>query len=112
MKRHNVGGMVRGLPSRVANRGKRRAGEQQKVRDELTAVTNETARLRKQIAALETGVQALQDEVQECRHLNRRLAELTDIVQELLLPIAEQDETKIRETLAAYAGDLTAPVVE
>ena len=33
-------------------------------------------------------VAELEDEVQECRQLNLRLAELTDVVQELLLPVA------------------------
>ncbi len=38
--------------------------------------------------ALKDRVAVLEEEVQECRQLNLRLAELTDVVQELLLPVA------------------------
>ena len=34
--------------------------------------------------------------MQECRQLNLRLAELTDVVQELLLPVAQRDEAEDR----------------
>ena len=40
------------------------------------------------VDALRERVAVLEDEVQECRQLNLRLAELTDVVQELLLPVA------------------------
>lgn len=45
---------------------------------------------------------ALEAEVQENRQLNRRIAELTDVVAELLVPLAERDETRARELLAEY----------
>ena len=44
----------------------------------------------------------LEDEVQECRALSLRLAELTDIVTELLLPVAQRDEQKLEELLERY----------
>ena len=44
--------------------------------------------------------------MQECRALNLRLAELTDIVTELLLPVAQRDEEKLRELLARYQESL------
>ena len=37
---------------------------------------------------------------------NRRLAELTDIVQELLVPLAQRDEDKINEYLERYSSSL------
>lgn len=49
------------------------------------------------LAALQRRVTDLESEVQECRRLNRRLAEITDLLQEVLLPAAAQD----REALAA-----------
>jgi uncharacterized protein involved in exopolysaccharide biosynthesis len=58
------------------------------------------------IEALRTRVAVLEDEVQECRQLNLRLAELTDVVQELLLPIAQRDEQKIGEILERYPKGL------
>jgi hypothetical protein len=44
----------------------------------------------------------LELEVQECRALNLRLAELTDLVTELLVPIAQRDQAKLDELLAKY----------
>ena len=44
--------------------------------------------------------------MQEARRLNRRLAELTDVVQELLVPIAQRDEEKVREYLDRYSASL------
>jgi hypothetical protein len=51
-------------------------------------------------------VRVLEDEVQECRRLNLRVAELTDLVMELLLPVAQQDEQKVRDLLARYQDSL------
>jgi hypothetical protein len=48
----------------------------------------------------------LEDEVQECRQLNLRLAELTDVVQELLLPVAQRDEAKVAELMERYSKGL------
>lgn len=56
-----------------------------------------------QITALQERVQVLEDEVQECRQLNLRLAELTDVVGELLLPVAQRDEAKVAEVMEKYA---------
>lgn len=64
-----------------------------------TAVAATTLDLRRRMTALE-------EEVQECRELNLRLAELTDIVTELLLPVAQRDEEKLRELLARYHESL------
>ena len=55
--------------------------------------------LRKRVAALEA-------EVQECRQLNLRLAELTDIVTDLLVPLAQGDQQGVRDTLAKYQESL------
>jgi Domain of unknown function (DUF6752) len=55
--------------------------------------------LRKRVAELEA-------EVQECRQLNLRLAELTDIVTDLLVPLARGDQDGVREVLAKYQGSI------
>ena len=49
---------------------------------------------------------ALEAEVQENRRLNRRIAELTDVVAELLVPLADRDEERVQEVLAAYRAGL------
>lgn len=64
----------------------------------ISSITNrarEAAALRRRVARLEA-------EVQECRALNVRLAELTDIVTELLLPVAARDEDKLAGLLKKY----------
>lgn len=59
-----------------------------------------------QLAELAQRVTELELEVQENRQLNIRLAELTDVVQELLLPIAQRDDERLNEVLDRYAGKL------
>jgi len=56
---------------------------------------------------LEQRVAALEEAVQENRALNVRLAELTDVVSELLLPVAARDEEKLEELLGKYRGDFS-----
>lgn len=57
-------------------------------------------------AALEARLDELADEVQECRRLHLRVAELTDIVQELLLPAARRDQEKLEILLERYSSQL------
>jgi hypothetical protein len=58
------------------------------------------------VEALRARVAVLEDEVQECRQLNLRLAELTDVVQELLLPVAQRDEQRVAEAVEKYSRGL------
>ena len=51
-------------------------------------------------------VNRLEQEVQECRALNLRLVELTDLVTELLLPVAQRDEAKVNELVERYQRSL------
>jgi hypothetical protein len=51
-------------------------------------------------------VAQLEAEVHECRRLSLRLAELTDIVQELLIPLAQSDPAKVEEILRRYGDEL------
>lgn len=60
-----------------------------------SASASATVGLRRRVTALEA-------EVQECQALNLRMAELMDIVTELVLPIAQRDDEKLREALAKY----------
>jgi hypothetical protein len=60
----------------------------------------------RQVEELAARVAVLEDEVQECRQLNLRLAELTDVVGELLLPVAQRDEGRIAEVMERYSKGL------
>jgi flagellar biosynthesis/type III secretory pathway chaperone len=62
--------------------------------------------VRVDMVKLAARVTELEAEVQECRQLNLRLAELTDVVQELLLPAAQRDQARVDELLQRYAKNL------
>lgn len=55
--------------------------------------------------ALVQRVRALEQEVQECRQLNRRLADVVDVVVELLVPAVDRDDTKLADTLRRLRPD-------
>jgi hypothetical protein len=57
-------------------------------------------------AELERRVAELEAEVQECRNVNLRVAELTDLVTQLLVPLATGDEEKARELVERYHSSL------
>jgi hypothetical protein len=61
---------------------------------------------RRQVEELAAAVAELDEEIQEARRLNRRLAELTDVVEELLLPAAQRDDERLRERLDSYTSSL------
>jgi hypothetical protein len=51
-------------------------------------------------------IEELEAEVQENRNLNLRVAELVDVVQELLVPVASQDRERIEAALAKFQHSL------
>lgn len=61
---------------------------------------------RGQVRALRIRVAKLEAEVQELRRLNRRTAELADIVQEVLVPAADRDDERVRRLLEKYSDAL------
>jgi hypothetical protein len=58
-----------------------------------------------ELHALHERVAELEREVQEARLLNQRLAELTDVVAEVLVPAADRDDQKLADRLATYNRD-------
>lgn len=68
----------------------------------LQLVHDRYRRWRRRPFSTRARLAALEAEVQENRQLNRRIAELTDVVAELLVPLAERDETRAPAVLAAY----------
>ena len=58
-----------------------------------------TGDVRKQVANLRSRVNELEDEVMENRQLARRIAELTDVVEQLLLPEDVRDPHRLEERL-------------
>ena len=70
------------------------------------AVEARTTRRGQALAELTARVAALEEEVRECRRHQLRLAELTDVVQELLLPLSQRDQEKVDELLERYSAQL------
>lgn len=70
-----------------------------KLRSNLKAWREERSGER---APVRARLRALEEEVQELRQLNRRIAELTDVVAELLIPVQDRDEATIAEVLERY----------
>ncbi|MDN5895336.1 MAG: hypothetical protein L0H93_15095 [Nocardioides sp.] len=61
---------------------------------------------RDELEQLQARVADLETEVQELRTYQHRLAELTDIVQELLVPLSQRDQSRVDEVLARYTDQL------
>ena len=59
-------------------------------------------RLRRRPLGVHARLAALEAELQESRQLNRRIAELTDVVAEMLVLVDDRDEERVREVLAQY----------
>jgi hypothetical protein len=51
---------------------------------------------------LDERLRELEEAVQENRRLNRRVAELTDLVTELVVPLARRDEAEVEALLQRY----------
>lgn len=51
-------------------------------------------------------VEALERELEETKQLTQRVAELTDIVQELLVPLAQGDPERAAELIDRYRDEL------
>ncbi len=73
--------------------------EADELRDEIDRLKKGQARLRERVAELEAGLD------QE-RRLHRRVAELTDLVQETLLPAPKRNDTKIAKLLSEYSRQM------
>ena len=73
-----------------------------------TVPTRVRGRVRRSLATyvrrgdVSTRLAHLEAEVQENRQLNRRIAELTDVVAELLVPLQDRDEEQVKAALATY----------
>lgn len=61
---------------------------------------------REQLAGLEQRVDQLESEIAELRRHHLRLAELADVVQELLVPMASRDEDRIAEAIEKFQQSL------
>jgi hypothetical protein len=56
------------------------------------------------VAALERRVASLEDAVAENRRLNQRLADVVDVVTELLVPAMDRDDARVKAALDRLNG--------
>jgi hypothetical protein len=71
-------------------------------------VRNLTQRLAAR-RTLRSRVEELEAAVQENRQLNLRIAELTDAMMELVVPLSQRDETKVQAVVDRYRESLGGP---
>jgi Domain of unknown function (DUF6752) len=57
-------------------------------------------------------VAALEDAVEENRRLNQRLADVIDVVTEVLVPAADRDDARLAEALANLNKALDTPTTD
>jgi predicted nuclease with TOPRIM domain len=62
-----------------------------RARDGIAALQAENRRLQERVEALETRLAQVEEGLHEARRLNLRLAELTDVVTELVLPLHDRE---------------------
>ena len=80
----------------MANAGGEKAKNlARKVRDRARSTSAFDRSLRGRVLRLE-------QELEADRQLHRRIAELSDVVTELLIPIQDRDEERVTEILAQY----------
>lgn len=63
-------------------------------------------KLQRDVAQMKERIALLERELQESRQLNKRVAEITDVVAEVLLPAEQRDEDRLRAVLEKYASSL------
>ena len=63
---------------------------------------SERALVRKMVGpvSLYKRVAELEQEIQETRRLNQRLSDIIDVLVEVLVPVADRDDERMREALA------------
>ena len=100
----DAGADVRAPAGAAQGAGERPAGAAAEVKG---AVRGSLARLAspvrdRRVARLEKRIAELEAQVEESRALHLRVATLSDVVAELLLPAAQQDEDLTMQALRAY----------
>ena len=94
--------MTQSINERLRRKAARARAVLRERREPPAAEQQEGRALRQQVARLRKRVLDLEQEVQELRRLSHRVAELADLVQELLVPAAKRDDERLKELLDDY----------
>ena len=76
------------------------------LRDRVGRLERALAEQRDRAEGYRHRIETLEVESHDARQLQQRVAELTDIVQELLLPAADRDEDRLAELRQRYTSSL------
>ena len=76
------------------------------LQDRVVRLERQLSEHRERAEGYRRRIEALEAESHDARLLQLRIAELTDIVQELLLPAADRDEDRLAEMRQRYASSL------
>jgi hypothetical protein len=68
-------------------------------------------RAAKDVLSLSDRMAALEEEVMELRQMNMRLAEIADVVMELLVPLERRDQEQVDRLIDTYRAGLGDPLV-
>lgn len=105
-----VGGVVVGVAGRLRTWGRVGAGRlAPTVMASISDVPRLIGRIRDLAQAqvrLSSRITELEAEVQECRRLQTRVAEVTDFVVEVLIPAADRDDERLRRALERYEREV------
>jgi predicted RNase H-like nuclease (RuvC/YqgF family) len=93
------------LRDRIARTGRRLTRRIDALRSETSGLRGDVVALQGEVDTLRRDLRQLQHEVHLDRRMHRRVAELTDVMQELLLPASQRDEDRLEELLDRYRGE-------
>jgi len=61
---------------------------------------------RTPLGEMQRRIEALEGEIEELRQQNLRLAEIADVVQELLVPLSSRDQARVDEAIEKFSQSL------
>ena len=61
---------------------------------------------RTPLGEMQRRIEALESEIEELRQQNLRLAEIADVVQELLVPLSSRDQARVDEAIEKFSQSL------
>jgi len=67
--------------------------------DESLPLSRRVQAMSKRLEKQQQRLQVLEEEVQENRRLHKRVAELTDVLTELIVPAMDRDDDRVRKAL-------------
>lgn len=87
----------------VAPTATRSVAEVPQLKRSFRGVRREIAELERRMREMRREIAELRAEIAETRRLQQRVAELTDLVAEVLVPVADRDDARVQKALETFA---------